>query len=112
MFRVYCDNKGCGKDQAPVLNLETNEVECTECGQNIKSITLFAKNQMKSLGQIKRDSKREKAFAVQCKYCKKAAPPKVVDEKVVCSLCDKHLDYLAASFVNVIKDKLGKKQDE
>lgn len=108
MFRVYCDNKSCGKDQAPVLNLETNEVECTECGQNIKSITPFAKSQMKSLGQIKRDSKKEKAFAVQCKYCKKTAPPKIVNDKVVCSLCDKHLDYLATSFVNVIKSNLGK----
>lgn|SRR5690554_2407285 len=105
-FRIYCDNKGCRKEQEPLLNIETNEVECTECGKDIKSVSYFIKVQMKSLGQVKKDEKRSQAFATKCKFCSKTAPPVVKSDKIHCSLCDEHLDYLSAPFANVIKQNI------
>jgi uncharacterized Zn finger protein (UPF0148 family) len=108
-FRTYCDNKGCGKDQEPLLNLDTNEVECTECRKEIKSITSFAKSQMKNLGQIKRIEKSQQAFSVQCNFCNKSSPPKInKDGQVICSVCEKHLNNLSAPYVNLIKQKFSK----
>lgn len=107
-FVVYCDNKGCGKQMAPLLDPETNKVECTECGKEVKSITQFAKASMKSMGQFKK-TKSQKAFAVQCKSCNQEDTPKInSDGTVVCAHCAAHLNYLSAPFVQMLKTQLGK----
>jgi hypothetical protein len=113
-FRTYCSNKGCGKDNEPLLNTSTNEVECSECGKPITNITSFAKAQMKTLGQIKRDSKKGQAFSIECTFCKKSSPPKIDPntERIVCAFCNSYLDYLSAPFVQIVKEFLKKKPDE
>jgi len=112
-FLTYCDNKGCSKQQEPLLNLETNEVECTECGKSIKSITVFAKAQMKGLGQIKRDEQKKQAFSVQCRFCKKENAPKLdQDKKILCSVCNKHLDYLTAPYAHAVRQFLLSKSSK
>ena len=104
-FLIYCDNKGCGKDQEPVLDPTTGDVYCTECGKVIKSVTEFAKRQMKSMGQVKRDSKKQQAFSVKCQTCKKENPPKIDDKnKIVCSFCDSELTDLPKPFQQVIRN--------
>ena len=106
-FLTFCDNKGCGKQMMPLLNLETNNVECTECSRPINSITSFAKTQMKSLGQVKRDEQKKQAFAVQCRFCKKENAPKLGSEnEILCSICGKHLDYLTAPYVHAVRQFL------
>jgi len=108
-FSVYCDNKGCGKNTEPLLNLETNEAECVDCGGVIKSITSFAKIQLKSLGQIKRDDKKQQAFSVQCKACKKAAVPEINSEgTILCSLCKCKLD-ISGPYANLIRERFKNK---
>ena len=54
-FLVYCNNKGCGKEQEPLLDVSDNEAYCSECGGKV-NVTVFAKSQMKALGQVKRAS--------------------------------------------------------
>lgn len=104
-FLVYCDNKGCGKDQEPTLDVHSNEVYCSECGKTIKSITDFAKRQMKVLGQIKRESKKQQAFSVKCGVCKKENPPKInQSNEIVCSFCDAVLSDLPKPFQQVIRN--------
>ena len=111
MFRVYCDNKGCGKDMEPLLNVETNEVECTECGRDIKSIHKFTNTQMKSFGQIKRDQKAKQAFSVQCKTCMKDNPPKLGEgDKILCGVCGVYLDYLTAPYAHAVREFLKSRQ--
>ena len=104
-FLIYCDNKGCGKDQEPLLDVLSDEVYCVECGKTIKSVTSFAKKQMKTLGQIRRDEKKQQAFAVKCNVCKKESPPTVEKNgMIVCSLCKNELIDLPKPFAQVIKN--------
>lgn len=115
MFRIYCDNKGCGRDMEPLLNVETNSVECTECGREVKSVHQFTKTQMKSLGQIKRDNKVKEAFSVQCKTCvKENAPILGPNQEILCSVCNAHLDYLTAPYAHAVREFLQsrKKQNQ
>jgi len=110
MFVVYCDNKGCGKHQEPKLDLETNEAICAECGEPIKSVTEFAKTQMRALGQIRRDDKRQQAFAVKCDKCNTEGPPKLIkvdkEDKLVCFKCGKELDKLSAPYRQTVLEFL------
>lgn len=103
-FSIQCDNKGCGKYQEPKLNLETNDVECADCGQPIKSVTSFAKNQMKSLGQIKRAEQTQQAFSVQCANCKKSAPPVLSGKDILCAICKKELS-VSAPYAAILREK-------
>lgn len=104
-FLIYCDNKGCGKDQEPVLDIETDQVLCSECGKAIKSVTQFAKNTMKTLGQIKRQGKKQQAFAVKCLKCNKENPPKINEEnQIVCGFCNAELSHLPKPFQQVIRN--------
>lgn len=50
------------------LNLDTDEVICNKCGDVIENITSYAKNAMKSNGDIIRVAKG-KAFTFKCTYC-------------------------------------------
>ena len=105
-FLMHCDNKGCGKDQEPLLDTQTNEVYCVECNRVINSVTHFAKVQMKTLGQIKRDEKQRQAFAVECASCKKkSAPVLTKEDRVQCSLCHTDItEKIAKPFLQVIKN--------
>lgn len=107
-FVVYCDNKGCGKQMEPLLDPDTNKVECTECGKEIHNISSFAKTSMKGLGQLKKVN-TQKAFAVNCLSCNKQDVPKVdSDGRVVCGVCGQHLSHLSPPFVQMLKTSLGK----
>lgn len=107
-FMICCDNKGCGKSMEPLLNLETNNVECAECGKVINSVTSFTKTQMKSLGQIKKDDKKQQAFSVQCKSCKKSSVPLIDGENILCMLCKNKLD-ISVPYANLIREKFKNK---
>jgi len=98
-FVICCDNKGCYQSMEPLLDTNTNEVICTECGQPIKSVTQFTRIQMKSLGQIKKSAPASKAFSVECRFCGSVSPPTKKDKKLYCSSCNRHLDYLTPAFV-------------
>jgi ribosomal protein L34E len=97
-FIIYCNQKGCGKDQEPSLDIETNEVICSECGKVITGITEFTKVQMKSMGQVKRNVGKRQAFSVKCQSCNKENPPLVKKGKIFCSLCSLEITDLSPFF--------------
>ena len=106
-FTIYCNNKGCGKEQQPFLDVASNDVYCAECGKVIPEVTIFTKNQMKAMGQVKRVQKTQTAFAVECQQCKRQQQPKVIKGKLTCPQCGdehKHLDkpyaYAIKQFLN------------
>lgn len=106
MFRVYCSNKGCNKEMMPLLNLETNEVECTECNKPT-TVTEFAKKSMKSMGQIKRIEKSQQPFSVECKKCKKILTPKIdKNNDLACAGCATVYDNISPPFANLIRQKI------
>lgn len=77
-------NQGCKLSDGTTdgsLNLETNEVVCNTCGDNIKGISDFAKLSMKNIGDIKRVNKK-KAFVFSCKACNKNVETEIVAGKV------------------------------
>ncbi len=106
MFRIFCDQKGCRKEMSPVLDKADNKVYCTECDKEIANVTEFMKNQMVSLGQIKRQQKQQQAFSVKCIGCGKENPPVLKGKDLVCSVCNHNMDHLSAPFALAIKDFL------
>lgn len=113
-FNVICDNKECRKDTEPVIDKRTRIVYCGICGNELKDqkiITEFAKNQMVSLGQVRRAEKKQQAFAVKCASCDRESQPKLDKSGKVlqCSNCSKELKNLSPPFAQMLKDKLRKK---
>jgi rRNA maturation endonuclease Nob1 len=60
---------------------------------------------MRTLGQIKRETKKQMAFSVKCAACKKENPPKIDDEnKIACGACGNELTDLPKPFQQVIRN--------
>lgn len=106
-FVTYCDNKGCRKEMAPVIDKVTNKVYCTECGQEINSVSDFMKRQLVSLNQVKRDDKRKLPYSVKCTSCSREAPPVLNDkQELVCSYCKEPMLSLSKPFADMLRQIL------
>jgi hypothetical protein len=82
-------NQGCKLSDGTTdgsLNIETNEVVCNTCGNNIQGISEFAKISMKNIGDIKRVNKK-KAFVFPCKTCDKNVETEITAGKVIGKGC-------------------------
>lgn len=111
-FSVICDNKDCKKDNEPVIDKRTKIVYCGVCGNELKDqkiITEFAKNQMVSLGQVRRAEKKQQSFSVKCSNCDRESQPKLNGKALVCASCGKELKNLSAPFAQMLKENLRKK---
>jgi hypothetical protein len=111
-FQTFCDNKGCRKEMAPAIDKETLKVYCTECGEEINTVSDFMKRQLVSLGQVRRNDKRKLPYAVKCDGCEKEGPPKLDDagKKLLCSYCDRHLENLSRPFAQMLIETLRARQ--
>ena len=108
-FLITCDNKGCFESMEPLLDKNTDRVFCTACGKEMKSVTYFAKVQMKSMGQTLNSQKTSQAFSVRCNFCGSVGQPIVAaDGKILCSACKSHMDYLSAPFAHTIRQMVSK----
>ena len=107
-LRTFCDNKGCRKEMAPVIDKATEIVYCTECGEPINTLTPFARRQLVSLGQVKKNEKRTQAWSVKCHECEKEGPPELdkAGDTLVCSYCKHELDKLSKPYAQVVKQNL------
>lgn len=105
---IYCDNKGCFKQNEALLNVDNDEVLCAECGKSITNVTVFMKTQLRASGQIKRFNKKQQTFSVKCPFCEKESCPKLAEKQgLVCSQCGESLeDKLSKPYVLMIKDVL------
>ena len=106
-FLMQCDNKKCREYQEPVLNKETDEVHCSKCDGVINHVSIFAKRQMRALGQVKRESVPKQAFSVKCESCKKVLCPKLVEEqgkktKLICPVCGEEHKQLPAPYAQTV----------
>lgn len=75
-----------------LLNVQTNEVICCECGKPITNISPQMKYTLKISGQIVR-SINKKAFMMGCKSCQ-ANREVVLDEStnnVICKVCGEEI---------------------
>lgn len=105
-FMMNCCNKGCGKHQAPTLDLKDNEVYCSECGGKITPVSHFMKVQMKSLGQIRKPPKP--AYSVRCEKCKQEALPKLGGNNIlICSWCDNPHKNISTPFAILIRKAIA-----
>lgn len=114
-FLIQCDNKKCREFQEPALDKETDKVHCSKCGGVINHISVFAKRQMRALGQVKRESVPKQAFAVKCvvEGCEKIQCPKLVEEKgkkskLECPVCGAEHTQLSAPYAQTVKAFLKK----
>ena len=104
---MFCNNKGCYKEQEPLLDIENNLVHCTECGLEIKDVSKFVKVQMQTIGQVKREIVNQ-TFAVKCTECNKSATPKLEKGELVCKFCAHKLE-LSGPYAYAIKQYLTNK---
>jgi len=110
-FRTFCDNKDCRKEMMPVIDRDTNEVFCTECGLAVNTVSDFMKRQMVQLNQVRRDDRRQLAYSVKCSKCNKEGPP-ILDEKgkeLLCSYCKEQMVNISKPFAEVLKANLTRK---
>lgn len=104
-FTFPCTNKGCGKIQAPYIDLADDKVYCSLCDKEIPGITAIVKNQMKMHKQFRQ--KQAKPFGVKCPRCGKDDRPRLMaNGDIVCVGCDKPLDHLSEPFKIMLRDKL------
>lgn len=90
--------------QEPYIDPKTDKVYCSLCDKEIVNVTYFTKVQMKSLKQFKQ--KTTISFGVKCDKCGKEDRPKLINDNVVCSSCNKPLDKLSVPFINMLKKEL------
>lgn len=103
---VQCDNQKCAQLQEAQLEIETNNVICAECGNVIKSISSFAKNTLKSLGQTTRNHKSTETYAIKCPSCSKTGQPKLNKEQIICAYCKKEFTALGEAFKLLLRTAL------
>jgi len=98
---IQCDNKGCHKQNAPLLSVKENTVICGECGNIINNVTQFTKVTLKSLNQVQKDTEVHD-FAVKCKNCTKTGTPYLKKDIAYCSGCNHNLE-LTEPFIQMLK---------
>jgi hypothetical protein len=106
-FLIQCDNKKCREFQEPTLDKETDEVHCSSCDGVISHISIFAKRQMRAMGQTKRVSVPKQAFSVKCPSCEKIQCPTLVEEdgkktKLTCPACGADHSQLSAPYAQTV----------
>lgn len=89
-FSIQCSNKGCGQIQNPTLDKTTDKVYCSICDKEIQNVTIFAKMQMKSLGQFKKS--KQKSFSVKCSKCSVEDRPVKENLQYYCKSCKQELN--------------------
>lgn len=102
-FLIQCNNKNCFSMQAAKLDVASNEVICADCGNPIQNVTIFAKTQLKSLGQTTKRDKAKQSFAVNCNHCKQDVVPKLENDIFICDNCKKELNQLTEHFKMLLK---------
>lgn len=107
-YYLYCTNQDCRKETAPLLDTNTNEVYCDQCGNTIQA-NYFIKTTLKTLGQVKRTSPAQQAFSVVCPACNTNAQPKLVGRDLQCIKCSKEITHLNPTFAAAVKQFLYKR---
>ncbi len=116
-FRIYCDNevdddgKKCRREMEPVIDKKTHIVYCTECGKPLKNqdaLSIFAKNQMLAMGQVRREEKKKQAFAVKCVPCDIEQQPILGKDgkKLLCPRCKQELTNLSPPFAQMLRQNI------
>lgn len=115
-FNIQCNK--CWAYQEPLLEVvkddkknvlyDKSPVICSNCGEEITSVTTFTKRSMYSLGQVKRDHGTKKAFSIQCPSCNKKDQPILHNGNVICKHCNHSYDNLPKPYLQTLKDFLSK----
>lgn len=105
-FMTNCTHKGCGKYMDPYLDPKNDKVFCSNCDQEISTLTHFAKVQMKTLKQFK--PKTSTSFGVKCQKCSKEARPEILQQDVICPFCKTPHQHLSPHFKMMLQDFLKK----
>ncbi len=75
-----CHNKCKRGTTNASLDVESDQVICTYCGDPLDNISSYAKKSMKATGDIIR-KKKGKAFSFKCQTCKTEKEVMVIDDQ-------------------------------
>lgn len=107
---IPCTNKGCYEETEALLDTESNVVNCTTCGNEIK-VPQTTKATLKSLGQIKRQVKS--GIHIECAKCGYEDRPLLQGSNaataVVCRKCKEPLKVHGSLIqaLKLMKDQYG-----
>jgi hypothetical protein len=93
-------NQGCklqGGTTTGSVDLDTNEVVCDYCGDDIENMSSFAVKSLISQGKILK-KEGTKAFQFECKTCNKVVETIVEGDNVVGRGCDGDCKFEISSF--------------
>lgn len=103
MFMIYCDNRGCGRQTAALLDPDDGKAYCADCDRPITAITSIAKNQLKSFKQIRR---KKETYAFKCGQCGIEARPALLNDKLVCPRCKTPSTGISKPFETLVRDAI------
>jgi hypothetical protein len=83
---VQCNLPKCNTTVNALLNVDTDEVICGDCGGVITSVSKYSKLSMKTNGDIIR-TKKKKAFVFPCETCETHVEATFVNSKLVGKSC-------------------------
>ena len=107
-MQVWCNNKGCGKENEATIDKTTGDVYCAACDRVITGVSSFTKATLKSLGQTKQNVKE--AFAMKCVSCKNEQLPGLnKDGKFVCRKCQKEMS-VGKTFDQLVRKAIKEKE--
>jgi len=90
MATLTCTNKGCYKTTSDsLLDADSNEIICSECGREIKGISPFTKRSM--IGLKKASKSATKSYSVKCNKCLRSGQPEYKNGIFVCFNCGEEL---------------------
>ena len=84
---VHCSNSKCNTSVNAMLDPDSNEVICGDCGEVIPGVSSYSKLSMKMNGDVLR-SKNRKAFVFHCATCDKHVETTFKQSKLSGKLCD------------------------
>lgn len=107
-MNIYCNNDDCRKEGPHKLHTDTNEVICEFCQRPITNVSHFAKEALKTMGQIYRgEEKPQKAFSVQCQSCGKNDTPFTFKGELYCKHCNAHHAQITGPYKQMLVQNVG-----
>lgn len=98
---LHCPSRKCNTTREQLLNVDTDEVICSECNQINPTISDYMKATMKGSGHIYRTVQPKKAFMYACNKCVAHREVILQDEQAVCKMCKNPIQVPSATLTAI-----------
>jgi len=101
---LHCPGKKCNTNQEQKLNVKTDLVVCTVCGESNITITSFMKSMMKSAGDVYKEVVIKKAFMYKCLKCNEDREVNIKDDVAYCRACSTRMNLAGPTLKAIVNN--------